>query len=554
MNKKRLKDLLFSNSFIIMVILGIIMIIIISVTENILFRHLYNSTIKGSIASISRYYNNGIKYLEFHSSNYEEILSETLDEAYSNYKKNNRQNIFSIPEIKFLKEKQIIKNVNYYIIDKNGIIIETDYTNDLGLNLSLRVPEYWRNLKKKLENDKKFIGKISFEVKTNNPRIYGYKVMENGNIFEVGLLLNEKNIPNFLKDISVIKFNFIEGIYTYNNSYIPFSSDYPLLDNEEKDIFSKLKYSDGEIKDYIIKEKSDGKKVYIYFKWRPSGDEKSFNFAALTKVEINFSDIVKVKNYLIYISMLVIGGFILIFAMVIGYNSRKVEKPLIRLIKNIENGKVEEVETNVLEIDTLIKYYSHLVTTLSKKISEEENELLNLKKKFEMIEKEKELLYDMALKDDLTKLFNKKGSIKVFQKIISNKESFCVIYISLDNYKSVLEQHGKNEANEMILELVGIIKKTIRDRDFVFRIGEEEFLIVLRYLNLEITQKILKRLVDFVKKFNITTDKVYKISISYGLLEYSGQDIESIFIDSKKRMKEMKDKKKELLRRLKNND
>ncbi len=530
------------------------MIVIIFVTENILFKHLYNSTIKSSITTISKYYNNSMEYLAFHSGNYEQILSEILNEAYSNYKTGNKQAIFSMPEIKFLEEKKIIKNVNYYVIDKNGVIIETDYNNDLGLNLSLRVPEYWRFLKQTLEKDKKFIGKISFEIKTNNPRIYGYKMMENGNIFEVGLLLNEKNIPNFLKDISIVKFNFIEGVYTYNNSYIPFSSNYPLLDDEEKNIFTKLKYSDEEIKDYIIKEKSDGKKVYVYFKWKPRGSESSFNFMVLTKVEINFSDIVKIKNYLIYISMLVIGGFILIFALVIAYNTRKVEKPLIKLIKNIENGKIEEVETNVLEIDTLIKYYSHLVTTLSNRINEEENELLNLKKKFELVEKEKELLYDMALKDELTKLFNKKGSIKVFQKIISNKESFCVIYISLDNYGNVLERYGKNEASEMILELVGIMQKTIRDRDFIFRISEEEFLIVLRYVNLEISQKILKRLVDFVKKFNITTDKVYKISISYGLLEYKGQNIDSIFIESKKRMKEMKEKKKELLRRLKNND
>lgn len=555
MNKKRLKDVLFNNAFFTMLFLSIIMIVVLVSSVNILFKNLYSSTISNSILSVSKYFNDNLEYLSYHSSNYEKVLSSIIDEMYEEYKAGNIKGFFEIPEIKYLKNENLIKNVYYYVINKKGIIEKTNNENDLGLNLAQRVPNYWKLLNKKIDkNNGKYIERISYEIKTNNPMIYGYIRMNDDKIFEAGVALNEKVIPNFFKDISSVNFNFVKGIYSYNVSFIPFSKDFPLLDEEDKKIFNELDYSLGEINNYIVKEKSNGEKVYIYFKWRPTKPiDSPFSFAVLTKVYIDFSEMVRTKNYMIFISIILIGIFVFVFTIYINRSAFRVERPLIKLIKDIESGKVDEkTETNILEIDTLIKYYSHLVTNLVKKISEDEKELISLKEKFEMIEKEKDMLYDMALKDDLTKLFNKKGSINIFKKIISNKESFCVIYINLDNYNAVLERYSKKDADDMVLDLVDIIKKTIRDRDFAFRVNDDEFLILLRYVNLEISQKVLKRLVDFVKKFNITTEKHYKISISYGILEYNGQDVESIYIEAKKKMEEMKEKKRELLRRLNN--
>ncbi|WP_159429486.1 GGDEF domain-containing protein [Marinitoga hydrogenitolerans] len=550
MNKKSLKDLLFNNVFVIMLVLALIMILITVLSTNIFFKKLYNSTIKQSVIALSRYFNDNFKYLDYYSVEYGKKVEKLLDEMYSVYTKGNFFSEYKRFKSEKLTEYPMIRDINYYIISKDGIIIQTDYQKDLNLNLAQRIPNYWKVLNTRLVKESKFIEKISFEIKTNYPRIYGYRLMDNGNIFEIGVLFDERAIPKFYKGIDSISFNFIEGIYSYNTSFIPYSSEYPLLDKEEKDIFNELDASKDFTQNFIVKELSNGKRVYIYLKWQP---ENGYPLVSLTKIILDFSDLVKTKNYIIFISLILIGLFVFIFTLYINYNALKVEKPLLKLIKDIENGKVEEIETNIIEIDTLIKYYSHLVSTLVKKLEEEENELINLKKKFEMIEKERDVLYDMALKDELTKFFNKKGSMKIFQRIISNKESFCVVYINLDNYNNVLERMGENVADDMIITLSEIIKKTIRDRDFVFRISEDEFLVLIRYVNLEISQKILKRLVDFVKKFNITTDKDYKISISYGLLEYKGQSVEKIYIEAKKKMEEMKEKKKELLRKLKNN-
>ncbi|KAF2955772.1 GGDEF domain-containing protein [Marinitoga sp. 38H-ov] len=554
MNKKYLRNILYTNSIVIIFFMGIFMIISIFISTNILFKKIYNSTIQNSVKSISDLYNKNMKYFEYFSTKYQNIISELLDESYSNYI--NNEQFYSNEIIEILNKVGIFKRIDYYIINKNGIIIETSYEKDLGLNLANRVPNYWNNLIEELNKTNKYIEGISFEIKTNNPRIYGYLKMDDGNIFEIGVLIDERAIPNFPKTVSEINLNFIKSIYTYNISFIPFSLDFPFLGDEDKDIFNNLEYSKGEIKTYYLKESSDGKYSYVYIKWIPDIIEgKEFNFSVLTKISIDLSNLVRLKNIIIFILLIIIFFIIFLLTLYLSNITKKIERPLLKLIKNIEDGKIDEkFETNILEIDTLIKYYTHLVNSLIEKLKIEEKEYNILKEKLLNIEKEKDLLYDMALKDDLTKLFNKKGSIQIIQKLILNKENFSVIYLELDNYNSILEKFGVNEANDAIISLVEVMKKIFRERDFIFKIDENEFLILLRLVNIEIAQKILKRFVDALKKFNITSDKQYKISISYGIIEYKDQSVEGIFEDARKKMEIMKKKKIELLKRITDNN
>ncbi|NUU96181.1 hypothetical protein XO10_07885 [Marinitoga sp. 1135] len=523
---------------------------------NIIFKKLYTSTVTKTLNSITSFYNSQIPLLDVYSLKAEEmtevILKEVLDVFINNPE--NFKNFFQEYKFNKFKNNPFVKDINYYIINKNGEIIETDYEPDLGLNLAKRIPSYWKFIQKKLSKTDPYISMLSFEVKTNFPRMYAYKTLDNGNIFELGILLNENSVPIFFKTISVLNFNFIQNIYTYNINYTPFSSKFPLLSKEEKNIFENSPVNTGKVNDYTIRELSNWKKAYIYFKWSPPTiNNRKFNFVVLTKVVMDFSEIMTLKN-LVEILFIIITFSVAIIVLIFSYrNALRVEKPITNLIKNIEDGNIGKIDdhTGVREIDTLIKYYSHITKTLAQKLSEEEREFSNLKRKLESMEKEKNLLYDMALKDTLTKLFNKKGAMNIITKIIKNQESFCVIYLEVDNYYLVKDSLGIEEANDMILNLVDIMKQTFRDRDFVFRFTDSEFVVVLRFVNLEISQRVLKRFVDAIKKFNITTDAKYKISISYGLIEYKNQNIDNLFKDAQKKMKEMKELKKSLLRKMK---
>ncbi|GAB6189062.1 hypothetical protein JCM30566_08010 [Marinitoga arctica] len=549
MKKKNLKTLLFNRVLVIMSFLILILILSVILSTSILFKNIYQSTIDNAIIFTNRIFNEGLTNFDYVSNQANIVVEELLDKIYKIYSKNDFLREYEKIKIEYLKPGYI-NDINYYIINSSGEIKETDYLSDLGINLSQRIPKYWEKLNKILKEKGEYIENLSFEIKTNNPRIYGYKLLDNGNILEIGLLLNENSFFNVFRKIQSLKFNFVDGIYTYNISFVPFSPQFPLLTENEKKIFNQLDFFKGNIKEYNIVEQSNGRKAYIYLKWQP---EKKYEFSVLTKIEINFSEYISLRNFIFIIIVILISIFLFVFSLYLKRSADEVERPLLKLIEDIEKGKMVEVESGVIEIDTLIKYYSHMVSNLIDKIQEESNELMNLKTKFEMVEKEKEVLFDMALKDNLTKLFNKKGAESILQKLIAEGEKFTIIYINIDNYNNVLKKNGEKIANDMIINLVDIIKKTVRDRDFIFRISEDKFLIVLRYIDLGISQRVLKRIVDFVKKFNITSDKEYKISISYGLLEYKNQTIEEIFIEARNRMEEMKRKKIELLKKIKEN-
>lgn len=549
MKKNTLKSLLFDRIVVVMIVISLVLIIAVILSVTILFRNVYNSTIDHTISFINQYFNEGVKSLDFISDKSRDSIEGLLSEVYKAYSKDN-----FLEEYKKLKriylEKRYFKDINYYIISNEGKIEATDYLKDLGMNLSQRVPKYWNKLKEELGEKGEYIELLSFEIKTNSPRMYGYKLLSDGKILEVGVLINENAFSNVFKNVQSIKFNFIEGIYTYNVSYVPFSPQSPLLEENEKKIFEGLEFSKGKIKEYDIIEQSNGERVSIYLKWQP---ENKYNFSILSKIVIDFSNLTHVKRNLIFITIILISMFIFIFLIYIKKNTDGVEKPLLDLIRNIEKGKIEVTESGIIEIDTLIKYYSHMVSNLVDKVQSENDELMSVKSKLETIEKEKEVLFDMALKDNLTKLFNKKGAENVLRKLINDGEKFILICINIDNYQSILNKYGQTIANNMILSLLDIIKQTTRSRDFILRTDEDKFMIVLRYINFEISQRVLKRIVDFVKKFNITSGREYKISISYGLLEYRNQELEEIFVEAEKRIEEMKKKKMKLLKKIKEN-
>ncbi|MBU3181991.1 diguanylate cyclase domain-containing protein [Clostridium psychrophilum] len=85
--------------------------------------------------------------------------------------------------------------------------------------------------------------------------------------------------------------------------------------------------------------------------------------------------------------------------------------------------------------------------------------------------------------DSLTKLFNRKKMRKDVDILLVNKnEKFAFLFIDLDKFKSVNDNYG-HLAGDSILKTVAIrLKSIVRSTDTVYRIGGDEFIIVLKNL------------------------------------------------------------------------
>ncbi len=129
-------------------------------------------------------------------------------------------------------------------------------------------------------------------------------------------------------------------------------------------------------------------------------------------------------------------------------------------------------------------------------------------------------LYDELYKDFLTGCYNKKTFEEDIEEIISKEDPFQVVYLDLDNFKKVNDTFGHDSGDFVLKNIVDLIRKHIRSRDRFYRIGGDEFaLIIANSLNPDILKRRMQDILDHLKEapFN----KGYKVGISIGVVDVS---------------------------------
>jgi HD-GYP domain-containing protein (c-di-GMP phosphodiesterase class II) len=119
---------------------------------------------------------------------------------------------------------ELFEDINYYIISKSGKIVWTDYKEDLGLDLS-KFEDFWKSLNVALEKGL-VLHRTGIEVMTGKMRVYAYKRLPNGDILEIGLLLNDRDFIENLRKLKGLSI-FLENIGVYNVAQLPILSDFP---------------------------------------------------------------------------------------------------------------------------------------------------------------------------------------------------------------------------------------------------------------------------------------------------------------------------------------
>lgn len=147
------------------------------------------------------------------------------------------------------------------------------------------------------------------------------------------------------------------------------------------------------------------------------------------------------------------------------------------------------------------------------------------------------LLYDAAIHDEKTGLYNNKFFNTVFdmefEKAKRGKQKLCFFMIDIDFFKKINDKYGHIKADELLKKLAVVLKKQTRKSDVVARFGGEEFVILFPETGIEKTKKFTMRLRKAIK--GDAALKKYGINVSGGLTEYKRGD-------TKKKIKERADK------------
>ena len=132
--------------------------------------------------------------------------------------------------------------------------------------------------------------------------------------------------------------------------------------------------------------------------------------------------------------------------------------------------------------------------------------------------KEEAKLLHYAFYDPLTGLPNRRLFTErleqAFRAAKRDKEKIAVIFLDLDYFKDINDQHGHMLGDKLLCQISDTIKSTLRDVDTLSRFGGDEFVILLPNLSSkkDVTQ-LTKRLLSSFKNFRFVT-KSHKLPIT----------------------------------------
>jgi diguanylate cyclase (GGDEF)-like protein/PAS domain S-box-containing protein len=131
-----------------------------------------------------------------------------------------------------------------------------------------------------------------------------------------------------------------------------------------------------------------------------------------------------------------------------------------------------------------------------------------------------------ATHDPLTGLINRREFERRLDEAMDSAHSEEVVhmlfYMDLDRFKAVNDSCGHLAGDNMLREVAGLIKKQVRDSDFVGRLGGDEFGSLLVGCPIEKARQIATDICNAVADYRfVWKDKIFNIGISIGLVEIS---------------------------------
>ncbi|WP_415396950.1 diguanylate cyclase [Sulfurimonas sp. CS5] len=144
----------------------------------------------------------------------------------------------------------------------------------------------------------------------------------------------------------------------------------------------------------------------------------------------------------------------------------------------------------------------------------------------------KKLLEELYITDTLTQIYNRTyfdklmTSIALYQRKADT--NFVILIADIDHFKVINDTYGHQVGDEALKEVAKTLKDTLRDDDIVARWGGEEFVVMLKDIDLKEAQSIAEKLRAKIEKTKV--QNTINITTSIGLTKYYvGEDTKLTF-------------------------
>lgn len=121
----------------------------------------------------------------------------------------------------------------------------------------------------------------------------------------------------------------------------------------------------------------------------------------------------------------------------------------------------------------------------------------------------------MSERDSLTGLFNRSQFESTLNHLLEQEAPFSLLLIDLDHFKQVNDNYGHPVGDTVIEHTAKILQRNLRKEDYAFRLGGEEFALLLPEVSMDLAQRLATERLTAIRSntfvthdgmgFNVTT-------------------------------------------------
>ncbi|MES2185998.1 MAG: diguanylate cyclase [Pseudomonadota bacterium] len=140
-----------------------------------------------------------------------------------------------------------------------------------------------------------------------------------------------------------------------------------------------------------------------------------------------------------------------------------------------------------------------------------------------------------ARQDELTGLVNRRYLESKLEELAGDAGCHGLLFVDLDGFKMVNDRSGHASGDEVLRQVAGLLRKTVRTSDIVGRLGGDEFVVLLRDCGIGQATAVARKLVAALgrREFSIAEHR-YRVGASIGIRMFGTEpeNIEAIMKDA----------------------
>lgn len=135
----------------------------------------------------------------------------------------------------------------------------------------------------------------------------------------------------------------------------------------------------------------------------------------------------------------------------------------------------------------------------------------------------------LAEHDPLTRLPNRRAFMRCLHEAVAAGRPFALAFADIDGFKSINDSHGHAAGDAALVSLAATVAGTLRPGDRAFRIGGDEFALVLPDVDAEDTAHIVRRVAATMAASIDPRLAALRTSVGVAVFPTDGNDAEELF-------------------------